>query len=157
LECRWCDCGWLSRITGRLGGVGGFGLDSLIEIYVSVVVIWHPNERKGHNEKLALFLVGLAFLALAAYVIAQAGYSFAAGGHQAPSVLGVVWLAVTVVAMLLLARGKRATGRRLDNPVLVAESRVTVIDAYLAAAVLIGVALNALLGWWCADPLSDVT
>jgi divalent metal cation (Fe/Co/Zn/Cd) transporter len=142
----------------RAGSVAlaGFGLDSLIEIFASVIVIWHLNESRGHNEKLALRLIGVAFLALAAYVIVQVGYSFAVGGRPAPSVLGIVWLAVTVVAMLLLARGKRATGRRLDNPVLVAESRVTVIDAYLAAAVLIGVALNALLGWWWADPLSGL-
>lgn len=70
--------------------------------------------------------------------------------------MGIVWLAVTVIAMLLLARGKGITGRKLDNAVLIAESRVTVIDAYLAAAVLIGVGLNAAVGWWWADPLSGM-
>lgn len=136
--------------------LAGFGLDSLIEIFASVVVVWHLTESKGHNEKLALRLIGAAFLALAAYVVVQTGYLFIAGGRPAPSVLGIVWLGVTVLAMLLLAWGKRATGRRLDNAVLIAESRVTVIDAYLAGAVLIGVALNALLGWWWADPLSGL-
>lgn len=142
----------------RAGSVAlaGFGLDSLIEIFASVVVIWHLTESKGHNEKLALRLIGAAFLALAAYVIVQTAYIFIAGGRPATSVLGIAWLAVTVLAMLLLAWGKRVTGQQLDNPVLIAESRVTVIDAYLAGAVLVGVALNALLGWWCADPLSGL-
>jgi divalent metal cation (Fe/Co/Zn/Cd) transporter len=142
----------------RAGSVAlaGFGLDSLIEIFASMVVIWHLAESKGHNEKLALRLIGGAFLALAAYVIAQTAYIFLAGGRPAPSVLGIEWLAVTVLAMLVLAWGKSVTGRRLDNPVLIAESRATVIDAYLAAAVLAGVALNALLGWWWADPLSGL-
>jgi divalent metal cation (Fe/Co/Zn/Cd) transporter len=136
--------------------LAGFGLDSLIEIFASVVVIWDLTESKGHNEKRALRLIGAAFLALAAYVVVQTAYIFIAGGRPASSVLGIVWLAVTVLAMLLLAWGKRVTGRQLDNPVLIAESRVTVIDAYLAGAVLVGVALNALLGWWWADPLSGL-
>jgi len=58
--------------------------------------------------------------------------------------------------MLLLAWGKHRTGKQLDNPVLLTESRVTLVDAYLAAAVLVGVALNALLGWWWADPLAGL-
>ena len=56
--------------------------------------------------------------------------------------------------MLALAWGKGITGKQLGNPVLIAESRVTVIDAYLAAAVLVGLVLNALFGWWWADPIS---
>lgn len=58
--------------------------------------------------------------------------------------------------MLLLAYGKRRTGLRLGNPVLVTEARVTVIDAYLAGAVLVGLILNAAAGWWWADPLAGV-
>jgi divalent metal cation (Fe/Co/Zn/Cd) transporter len=65
-----------------------------------------------------------------------------------------VWLAATVVAMFALAAGKRVTGQKLSNPVLLTESRVTVIDGALAAAVLAGVVLNAAVGWWWADPLS---
>jgi len=136
--------------------LAGFGLDSLIEIFASMVVVWHLTESKGHNEKLALRMIGAAFLALAIYVVVQTAYILIAGGRPTPSVLGIVWLAVTVLAMLLLAWGKKITGRKLDNTVLIAESRVTVIDAYLAGAVLVGVALNALLGWWWADPLSGL-
>jgi divalent metal cation (Fe/Co/Zn/Cd) transporter len=136
--------------------LAGFGLDSLIEIFASLVVIWHLTGSQGHNEKLALRLIGVAFFALATYVIGQTGYVLAVGMRPVPSVIGIVWLAVTIIAMLLLAWGKKDTGRKLDNSVLIAESRVTVIDAYLAAAVLIGVALNAVVGWWWADPFSGL-
>lgn len=74
--------------------------------------------------------------------------------HPGHSALGISWLAVTVMVMFALAAGKRDTGRRLGNPVLVTEARVTIIDGALAAAVLLGVALNAAAGWWWADPLS---
>jgi divalent metal cation (Fe/Co/Zn/Cd) transporter len=56
--------------------------------------------------------------------------------------------------MLGLAFGKRVTGRQLHNEVLLTEGRVTLVDAYLAGAVLLGLILNALFGWWWADPLA---
>jgi divalent metal cation (Fe/Co/Zn/Cd) transporter len=67
-----------------------------------------------------------------------------------------VWLALTCLAMLALAYGKARTGAALGNPVLQTEARVTVVDAYLAGAVLVGLVLNALLGWWWADPLAGL-
>ena len=67
---------------------------------------------------------------------------------------GIVWTAVTAVAMFLLAAGKSRTGRALDNPVLRTEGRVTLIDGLLAVAVLIGLVLNAAAGWWWADPIA---
>jgi len=102
------------------------------------------------------WLIGVSFLLLGSYIAVQILYTFATGGRPAPSLLGAVWLALTVFAMLLLAWGKTATGRQLENSVLMAEGRVTLIDACLAGAVLVGVALNALAGWWWADPLSGV-
>jgi divalent metal cation (Fe/Co/Zn/Cd) transporter len=70
-----------------------------------------------------------------------------------PSPGGIIWLSATVVAMLTLAYGKRDTGLKLGNPVLSAEARVTLIDAILAFAVLLGVLLNTSIGWWWADPI----
>jgi divalent metal cation (Fe/Co/Zn/Cd) transporter len=136
--------------------LAGFGLDSLIEIFASVVVVWHLTGAGGDKEKLALRMIGAAFIALAVYVVVQTVYVLTAGGRPAPSPAGIAWLTATVIAMLALARGKLVTGRRLDNAVLIAESRVTVIDAYLAAAVLVGVALNTFAGWWWADPLAGL-
>lgn len=146
----------MAAIRAHPVALAGFGLDSLIEIFASMVIIWHLRETGHGSEKKALRLIGLAFLALAAYLIAQTTYTFYTGGRPHPSTVGMLWLAATVIAMLLLAWGKSVTGRQLGNPVLIAESRVTVIDAYLAAAVLAGVALNAGFGWWWADPLSGL-
>jgi len=67
-----------------------------------------------------------------------------------------VWTAITAAAMFVLAAGKKRTGRRLANRVLIAEGRVTVIDGVLALAVLVGLTLNAALGWWWADPAAGL-
>jgi len=99
--------------------IGGFGLDSLIEIGASTVVIWE--------------------------------YLLTRGSHPGASMLGIAWTAITFVTMLLLANAKRITGNQLNNPVLITEGKVTLIDAYLAGSVLIGLVLNATLQWWWAD------
>jgi divalent metal cation (Fe/Co/Zn/Cd) transporter len=136
--------------------LAGFGLDSLIEIFASIVVVWQLKGGAHGRERLALRLIGSAFFLLAAYVFGQSAWTIASGEHPAPSPLGMIWLAVTVVAMSLLAYGKLATGRALGNVVLRTEARVTVIDAALAAAVLVGVGLNALAGWWWSDPAAGL-
>jgi divalent metal cation (Fe/Co/Zn/Cd) transporter len=136
--------------------LAGFGLDSAIEIFASVVVVWQLEGREQRRERLALKLIGTAFIALAVYVLVQSVWTLLANAHPAPSPLGIVWLAVTCAVMLLLAWGKSVTGRRLGNPVLTTEARVTLIDAALAGAVLVGIGLNALLGWWWADPLAGL-
>jgi divalent metal cation (Fe/Co/Zn/Cd) transporter len=74
------------------------------------------------------------------------------GFHPGHSPLGIVWTAITAVVMFGLAAGKARTGAALDNPVLAAEGRVTLVDGILATAVLAGLVLNAGLGWWWADP-----
>jgi divalent metal cation (Fe/Co/Zn/Cd) transporter len=86
------------------------------------------------------------------YIGVQVAVTLARGSHAGHSIAGITWLALTVCAMLALAAAKRDTGRRLANPVLATEARVTLIDATVAAAVLTGVALDAVAGWWWADP-----
>jgi len=105
---------------------------------------------------LALKLIGTAFIILAIYVLVQSVWTVLANAHPAPSPLGTVWLVLTYAVMLLLVWGKLVTGRQLGNLVLTTEARVTLIDAALAGAVLIGVGLNALLGWWWADPIAGL-
>jgi len=78
----------------------------------------------------------------------------ATGYHAHHSRLGIVWTTITALAMFALAAGKRRTGQQLANPVLITEARATVIDGLLAVAVLLGLTLNAILGWWWADPLA---
>ncbi len=136
--------------------LAGFGLDSLIEIFASIIVVWQLKGRNQRREGTALRLIGVAFFLLALYVLGQSAYLLVTGQRPGTSLFGIVWLAATVVIMLLLAWGKLVTGRRLGNPVLQTEARVTLVDAYLAAAVLVGVVLNGWLGWWWADPLAGL-
>ena len=82
----------------------------------------------------------------------QSTVVLASGYHPQHSLLGIIWTAVTAATMFLLAAGKARTGRALDNPVLRTEGRVTLVDGMLAVAVLLGLVLNAALGWWWADP-----
>lgn len=77
-----------------------------------------------------------------------------AGYHPRHSPLGIAWTGLTAAVMFALAAGKARTGRTLNNPVLNAEGRVTTIDGTLAAAVLAGLLLNSLAGWWWADPVA---
>lgn len=140
----------------RSVALAGFGLDSLIEIFASIIVVWQLLGVNQDRERLAMRLIGAAFFALAVYILAQITVTLLSQTHPAPSIVGIIWLAATFVAMLLLAYGKHVTGKQLGNVVLMTEGHVTLIDAYLAGSVLIGLTLNALFGWWWADPLASL-
>ena len=145
----------IAAVAAGSVALAGFGVDSLIEIVASAVVVWQLKGEEGsERERAALRIIAVAFLLLAIYIAVQSVITLTSGTRPGHSTLGIVWLAVTVLTMFALAAGKRDTGRRLGNPVLQTESRVTVIDGALAAAVLTGVVLNAAAGWWWADPLS---
>ncbi len=145
-----------AAIAARSVALAGFGLDSVIEIFASVIVVWQLKGLNEYREQRALRLIGWAFYALAVYILIQAAYVLVLRAHPHTSVPGILWLGATLLAMLLLAAGKRATGAKLGNTVLMTEAHVTLIDAYLAGAVLIGLMLNALVGWWWADPLAGL-
>jgi divalent metal cation (Fe/Co/Zn/Cd) transporter len=142
----------IAAVTARSVALAGFGLDSLIEIGASTVVIWELSGTGAERQRRGLRLIGYAFAALAIYLLAQSTVVLAAGYHPQHSVLGIIWTAATAAVMFALAAGKARTGRALENPVLRAEGRVTMIDGILASAVLVGLVLNAGLGWWWADP-----
>lgn len=129
----------------RAGSVAlaGFGLDSLIEIGASTVVLWELAGTGEKRQRRALRLIAVAFLALAAYLTVQAVVVVALDDHPEHSPLGIIWTAITALVMFALALGKKRVGVALQNPVLTAESRVTVIDGLLAGAVLLGLVLNA--------------
>ncbi len=132
----------------------GFGLDSLIEIGASTVVLWELSGTGEQRQRRALQLIGGAFVVLAIYLLIQSTVSLVGGHHASPSVGGIVWTAVTAIVMFCLAVGKARTGRALNNPVLLIEGRVTFVDGLLAVAVLFGLLLNSAFGWWWADPLA---
>jgi divalent metal cation (Fe/Co/Zn/Cd) transporter len=142
----------IAALAARSVALAGFGLDSLIEIGASAIVIWELSGNDGERQRRGLRMIGYAFAALATYLLVQSSVVLAAGYHPRPSPAGIAWTAVTAVVMFLLAAGKTRTGRALGNPVLQTEGRVTMIDGILAAAVLLGLALNAGFGWWWADP-----
>jgi divalent metal cation (Fe/Co/Zn/Cd) transporter len=157
----WATLGWnvagiivlaIAAIAARSVALARFGLDSLIEIGASTVVIWELSGIGEERQRRGLRMIGYAFIALAAYLLVQSTVVVATGYRSQHSVLGIIWTAVTAVVMFALAAGKARTGRELDNPVLMTEGRVTTIDGILAVAVLLGLVLNAGLGWWWADP-----
>lgn len=140
----------------RSVALAGFGIDSVIEIFASVVVVWQLKAVNKNKEHLAERLIGLAFLLLAVYIAAQSVVVLVTRFHPHTSALGMVWLALTVLVMLSLASGKGRTGQALGNPVLQKEAKVTVVDGILAASVLCGIILNAWFGLWWADPLAGL-
>jgi divalent metal cation (Fe/Co/Zn/Cd) transporter len=144
----------VAAIGARSVALAGFGLDSLIEIGASTVVLWELSGTGDARQEGAVRLIGSAFVVLAAYLAVQSTWLLAIRFEPRHSLLGMAWTAATAVVMLWLAAAKGATGRALSNPVLVTEGRVTAVDAVLAAAVLAGLAANALLGWWWADPIA---
>lgn len=146
----------IAAYAARSVALAGFGLDSLIEIFASAVVVWQLTGVNEHRERLALRLIGMGFIALVIYILVQLVYVLLTGIHATPSVGGIVWIAATFIVMLLLAYGKRITGRHLKNEVLLTEGKVTLVDAYLAGAVLVGLILNAFFGWWWADFLASL-
>lgn len=142
----------VAAVAARSVALAGFGLDSLIEIGASVVVIWELSGTGEDRQRRGLRLIGYSFSALALYLFVQSTLVLAAGYRPRHSVAGIAWTAVTAAVMFALATGKARTGRALDNPVLRTEGRVTTIDGILAVAVLLGLVLNAAFGWWQADP-----
>lgn len=143
-----------AALAARSVALAGFGLDSLIEIGASTVVIWELSGTGEERQRKALRLIGVAFLLLATYLAVQSLIVLVTRFAPHPSPVGIAWTGVTALVMFALAAGKARTGRALDNPVLLTEGRVTLIDGVLATAVLVGLLLNASLGWWWADPLA---
>ncbi|MFJ5530733.1 cation transporter [Streptomyces sp. NPDC093261] len=142
----------LAAISARSVALAGFGLDSLIEIGASTVVIWELSGTGEARQRRALKLIGIGFALLAVYLVVQSTWVLAVDYRPHHSPLGIGWTAITAAVMFALAAGKARTGTALDNPVLKTEGRVTLIDGLLAAAVLLGLVLNAAFGFWWADP-----
>jgi divalent metal cation (Fe/Co/Zn/Cd) transporter len=132
----------------------GFGLDSVIEFFAAAIVVWQL--RGEDRETRAVRLIGITFFALAAYLTVQAIRDLA--GHTRPqhSTAGLAVTAAALIVMPLLAVAKRHIGRALGNRTLVADSAESALCALTAAAALLGIGLNAWLGWWWADPAAGL-
>jgi divalent metal cation (Fe/Co/Zn/Cd) transporter len=137
-------------VAGSIALVG-FGIDSVIEVSSGAILLWRLVSGE-HREQLALRLVGISFLALAAYVAFDAIKSLWFREPPEASYVGIALAALSVVVMPILARAKRKVATNLNSRAMQADSRQTDICAYLSVILLIGLGLNALFGWWWADP-----
>ncbi len=147
-----------SGIVANSIALVGFGLDSLIEGLSGGILLWrlqlHVDDER--RERIALKLVGISFLLLAAYVAFDAAKTLIMREEPHVSIVGIVLSCAALIVMPLLARAKRKVASSLESSSLEADSRQTDLCAYLSAILLGGLALNALLGWWWADPIAGL-
>lgn len=137
----------------------GFGIDSGIEVLSGLILLWRLNTRRDEEERerveaRALALVGWSFLILAAYVAFDATMSLVRREAPDESRIGIALAAVSVVVMPLLVRAKRRVAAQLNSRALAADSKQTELCTWLSAILLGGLVLNALAGWWWADPVA---
>lgn len=137
------------------GALVAFGLDSTIEVLSAAAVAWQFTRQDPQRwEKPTLRVIGVAFFALAASVTTTAVIALVTRAEVSPSPIGIALTAVSVVVMPFLSLAERRAGRELGSATVVADSVQTLICTYLSAAVLVGLVLNSLLGWWWADPVA---
>jgi divalent metal cation (Fe/Co/Zn/Cd) transporter len=136
----------------------GFGLDSVIEVSSAAAVAWQfaarDHDQREARERAALRVIAVSFFALAAFVGADATRALAGAGQARPSAAGIILAAVSLVIMPVLSALQRHAGRQLGSASAVADSRQTLLCTYLSGILLLGLAANAALGWWWADPVA---
>jgi divalent metal cation (Fe/Co/Zn/Cd) transporter len=137
----------------------GFGMDSCIEVSASIVLAWRLGQERragcmAEYDRRAVRLIAVAFAALAAYVWVQAGYDLATGARPDASVPGLVMALLSFLVMPRLARAKRALAPTLGSQAVAADADQTNLCALLSGVLLTGVGLNAVFGWWWADPVA---
>ncbi|MGL6237134.1 MAG: cation transporter [Segniliparus sp.] len=134
----------------------GFGLDSVIEGLASVIVIWRFTGARTFSEaaeRTAQRAVAVTFFLLAPYIAYEAVAALLARERPSTSWLGVGLSIASLVVMPLLGIAKRRVGSRLGSAATAGEGTQNLLCAYLAAAVLVGLLANTLIGWWWLDPL----
>jgi divalent metal cation (Fe/Co/Zn/Cd) transporter len=144
-----------AAITASSVALLGFGLDSVIEGLASIIVIWRftgSRRLSAHAEQRAQRLVAITFFLLAPYIAQHAIPTLANGEHPRTSWLGIGLSISSIIVMPLLGKAKHRIGQRLGSGATASEGTQNMVCAYLAAAVLAGLALNAAVGLWWADP-----
>src|SRR5437870_11121216 len=152
--------GLVAVVAGALAGsisLVGFGIDSFIEVTSGAVLLWRMSvdadvRERARNEQLSLRIVGGCFLGLAAYVAYESISDLVrrkAPGHSIP---GIILACVSLIVMPLLSRAKKQVASELGSSAMHADAKQTDFCVYLSAILLIGLLLNATLGWWWADP-----
>jgi divalent metal cation (Fe/Co/Zn/Cd) transporter len=149
----------LGLLSGSVA-LTGFGLDSAIEVTSGVALLWRLGQdnslRREQVEAISLKIVGWSFVGLALYVLYDSLVSWIARQPPERSIPGIVLATASLVVMPLLARQKRSVAGKISSAALKADAKQTEFCMYLSAVVLGGLVLNALLGWWWADPLAGL-
>jgi len=154
--------GLVAVVAGAMVGsisLVGFGIDSFIEVTSGSVLLWRMSvdldvHLRETNEKRALRFVGTCFLLLAAYIAYDSILDLWSKRASEHSIPGIVLACVSLVVMPLLSRAKRRVGRAMGSAAMHADAKQTEFCTYLSAILLVGLLLNAFLGWWWADPLA---
>lgn len=150
----------LGLIAGSIALVG-FGFDSVIEVTSGAVLLWRLHadvdlERRERAERVALRIVGACFIVLALYVAYDAISSLVRREAPSQSIPGIVLAVLSLIIMPLLARAKRRVASNIGSNALVADAKQTELCTYLSAILLGGLVLNAIVGWWWADPVAGL-
>ena len=156
--------GLIAIVGGYLAGsiaLVGFGFDSIIEVTSGAAVLWRlhadlDNARRERAEAITLRIIGLCFVALALYIAYDSLTSLVNRELPQRSVPGIILAIASLVVMPLLTRAKRKVAREIDSGSMTADAKQTEFCTYLSAILLGGLLLNALFGWWWADPLAGL-
>jgi len=164
VQLEWATNAWNAIevfVTVTLGVLAGslaliaFGLDSLIEVFASSVVIWHlrnttpdPGDQRTHRS---LRLIAAAFFVLGVYLVVASVRSLVLAERTGFSPLGIAFMTLTACVMFALATWKRRLARRLGSEPLDREAEVTYVDAALSTSIVVALVVNPLFGWWWAD------
>lgn len=167
IQLEWVTNAWNVMevvVTVTLGVLAGslaliaFGLDSLIEVFASTVVIWRlhhtgpdPGDARTHRS---LRLIAVAFFVLSVYLVVASIRGLVAGDRPAASPLGIAYMSLTAIAMFVLAWWKHRLGEAMGSESLDRESHLTYLDSALAVGILTALVVDPLLGWWWADALA---
>jgi divalent metal cation (Fe/Co/Zn/Cd) transporter len=159
-----CIEGLIATAAGIMAGsiaLVGFGLDSSIEVSSSAAALWRLYSdrdavRRARAERFTLRVIGALFLALGGYVAVEAGHTLTARAAPDTSLVGIVLATLSLAVMPLLARAKRRVAFALGSGALAAEATQTTFCTYLSAILLVGLLLNATVGWWWADPVAAI-
>ncbi len=154
--------GLIAIVAGLFAGsiaLVGFGVDSVIEVTSGLALLWRLRRdvdeiNRERIEAITLRIVGICFLALAAYVSYDSITSLLRREQPEESIPGILLAAASLVVMPLLVRAKRKVARGINSRAMTADAKQTELCTYLSAILLGGLLLNALLGWWWADPVA---
>lgn len=135
----------------------GFGLDSVVEVSSGLIILWQFRHRMPETrERQALRMLALSFFALATYVGFESVRTLVTGSNPETSPVGIGLAIASLIVMPLISRAQRRTGRALGSNAVVADGTQTLLCTYLSAVLLVGLLLNATLGWGWADPLAGL-